>query len=90
LNNWMTALLNMNNRKRNGRGWMWGTLLSLAFSLIAYGVQRNRNGNMMRPMQNLMNNFRMGSGQRPNMGGLTEFADEIMPNKNPLQNNKKR
>jgi hypothetical protein len=87
LNNWMNALLNMNKgRRRNSRGWIWGTILSLAVSLIAYGVRRNRNGNMMRPMQNMMNNFRMGSGQKPNMAGLTEFANEIAPNKNPSSN----
>jgi hypothetical protein len=73
-------------RRRNGRGLIWGTLLSLAVSLIAYGVRRNSNGNMMRPMQNMMTNFRMGSGQKPNMAGLTEFANEISPNKNPFPN----
>ncbi|GGB47041.1 hypothetical protein [Fictibacillus barbaricus] len=86
MNNWMTALFNMNGRRRNGRGWMWGTLLSLAFSLIAYGLRRNRNGNWLRPMQNVMNNVRMGSGQKPNMAGMTEFANEISPNKNPFSN----
>lgn len=41
---------------------------------------------MLRPLQNLMNNSRMGTVQRPNMAGLTEFADEFAPNKNPLNN----
>jgi hypothetical protein len=87
LNNWITALFNMNRgRRRNGRGWMWGTLLSLAVSLVAYGVRRNQNGNMMRPMENMMNNFRLGRGQKPNMAGFTEFADELAPNKNSNTN----
>jgi hypothetical protein len=102
LNNWLNALFNTGRmtgrmqpflnmfgrrRRRNNRGMLWGSLLSLGLSAAAYGLTRNRNRNMARPLQNLMNNTRMGNFQKPNMAGLTEFAEELTPNKNPLNNN---
>ncbi|WP_026584322.1 hypothetical protein [Bacillus sp. J33] len=97
MNNWVNALFNTGRmqpflnmfgrrRRRNNRGVLWGSLISLGVSAAAYGLTRNRNRNMLRPLQNLMNNSRMGTVQRPNMAGLTEFADEFAPNKNPLNN----
>lgn len=68
---------------------MWASLLGLGVSAAAYGLRRNRNGNLMRPVQNLMNNFRSPkAGQmQPNMAAaLTEFSKDLTPNKNPLTN----
>ncbi|PWW25827.1 hypothetical protein DFO73_112120 [Cytobacillus oceanisediminis] len=98
MNNWINGLFNMRRmqpflnmfgrrKRRNNRGMLWGSLLSLGLSAAAYGLTRNRNRNMARPLQNLMNNTRMGNFQKPNMAGLTEFAEELTPNKNPLNNN---
>lgn len=95
LNNWITALFNIGRRqpfynvfgrRRNNRGMMWGSLLGLGVSAAAYGIRRSRNRNLMQPIQNLMNKTGMGNVQKPNMAGLTEFAKEIVPNKNPLNN----
>jgi hypothetical protein len=94
--NWLTALfnigrrqplLNMFGRRRNNRGIIWGPLLGLGISAAAYGLSRNRNKNMLRPLQNLMNNSRMEkSVQKPNLAGLTEFAKELVPNKKQFNN----
>ncbi len=97
LNNWISALfntgrmqplLNMFGRKRRrNRGMLWGSLLSLGLSAAAYGFTRNRGRNMARPFQKLMNNTaQMTNFQKPNMAGLTEFAEELTSNKNPINN----
>lgn len=93
LNNWITALLNISQpllktfqRRRNNRGMIWGSLLGLGVSAALYGISRNRNRNMLQPLQNLMNNTRMGTFLKPNMVGVTEFAKEFVPNKNQLNN----
>ena len=66
---------------------IWASLLGLGVSAAAYGLSRNRNRNMLAPVQNLMNNTRMGkNAQQLNMAGLTEFAKEIVPNKNKFNN----
>jgi hypothetical protein len=93
LNNWITGLLNigrrqpflnMFGRRRNNRGIMWGSLLGLGLSVAAYGVGRNGNRNMGRPIQNLLNNFGKGKTTlTPNIAGLTEFSKELIPNNNP-------
>ena len=67
MNNWIPALLNtgrkqnifnMFGRKRNNRGMLWASLLGLGVSAAAYGLRRNQNRNMLRPVQNVMNNIR--------------------------------
>jgi hypothetical protein len=65
---------------------IWGSLLGLGVSAAIYGLSRNRNRNMLQPLQNLINNSRMGTFQKPNVVGLTEYAKEFVPNKNPLNN----
>jgi hypothetical protein len=88
----MTTLLNIGTnlgigkRRRNNRMMMWGTLLSLGLSAALFGLRRNRNNTRFQPLQNLMNNSQMGPFQNLNMAGLTEFAKEIVPNKNQLNN----
>lgn len=62
---------------------IWGSLLGLGVSAAAYGLSRNRNGNMMRPVKNMMENMRTRNNlQLPNMAGLTEFSKEILPDNN--------
>jgi len=67
MNNWIPALLNtgrkqniftMFGRKRNNRGMLWTSLFGLGVSAAAYGLRRNQNRNMLRPVQNVMNNIR--------------------------------
>lgn len=73
----------MFGRRRNNRGMIWGSLLGLGISAAAFGLGRNRNKNKVRPIQNLMNNFGMEKGgQKLNLAGLTEFAKELIPDKN--------
>lgn len=83
-------LLKMVGRRRrnNNRGMMWASLLGIGASAAAYGLGRNRNNtNMMRPVQNVMNNLRSrNTGQMPNMANMTEFAKEVAPNKDPFKN----
>ena len=97
LNNWITTLLNIGTskpflnifrRRRNNRGMMCGSLLGLGISAALYGLSSNRNKKRFQPLQNLMNNSRMGTFQQPNMAGLTEFAKEFVPNKTPVNNKK--
>jgi 2-methylisocitrate lyase-like PEP mutase family enzyme len=89
MNNWKTALLNTggrrNGRKGNNRGMMWASLLGLGVSAAVYGLRRNRN--MMRPVQNAMNNIRTRTaGSMPNVAAATEFAKELVPNTNFTKN----
>lgn len=90
MNNWIPALLNTQRkqnifkifgRKRNNRGMVWASLLGLGVSAAAYGLKRNQNRNMLRPVQNVMNNIRMRTtSNRPNVAAVTEFAKELVPN----------
>jgi hypothetical protein len=90
MNNWIPALLNTKRkqnifkifgRKRNNRGMVWASLLGLGVSTAAYGLKRNQNRNMLRPVQNVMNNIRMRTtSNRPNVAAVTEFAKELVPN----------
>ncbi len=96
MNNWLTALfkigrsqnvLNMFGRRRNNRGMIWTSLLGLGLSAAAYGLSRNRNRNMLSPVQNLMKNFQFRNiAQMPKMANLTEFSKELVPNKNSNTN----
>lgn len=95
MNNWVTTLLNIGTsrpflnivrRRRNNRGIIWGSLLGLGVSAAVYGLTRNQNKKTFQPLQNIMNNSRMGIFQVPKMAGLTEFAKEFVPNKTPLNN----
>jgi hypothetical protein len=74
-------------RKRNNRGMMWASLLGLGVSAAAYGIGKNRNSNMLRPVQNVLNSIRTRTaGQMPNAAAITEFSKELVPDKNPLTN----
>lgn len=64
---------------------IWASLLGLGASAAAYGLGRNRNTNMLRPAQNLINRFQTRTaGRMPNMAALPEFSKELVPNENPL------
>ncbi|MCQ6274892.1 hypothetical protein JMM81_07930 [Bacillus sp. V3B] len=94
MNNWIPALLNtgrkqnmfkMFGRKRNNRGMMWASLLGLGVSAVAYRLRRNQNRNMLRPVQNAVNSIRtQTTGNMPNVAAVTEFAKELVPDKNSL------
>ncbi|XJZ28936.1 hypothetical protein ACF5W4_09180 [Bacillota bacterium Lsc_1132] len=95
MNNWLNALFNTGRRqplfnifgkRRNNSGMVWGSLIGLGLSAAAFGLTRNRNRISFRPFQGLMNNPQMGMVKNQNMAGLTEFAKEMVPNKNPFNN----
>jgi hypothetical protein len=96
MNNWISAILNigrgqnmlkMFGRRRNNRGMMWASLLGLGVSAAAYGLGRNRNSNMLRPVQNVMNSIgTRTAGLMPNAAAKTEFSKELVPDKDPITN----
>ncbi|WP_228460322.1 hypothetical protein [Cytobacillus dafuensis] len=92
LNKWIKILLstrilqNMFGRRRNNRGMIWASLLGLGVSAAAIGLSRNRNRNMMNPLQNIMNNLQTPLNRQVPNAALTEFAKEIIPDKNSLTN----
>ena len=66
---------------------VWASLLGLGVSAAAYGLRRNQNRNMLRPVQNAMNNIRTGTaGNMPNVAAITEFAKELVPDTKSLTN----
>lgn len=73
-------ILNMFGKRRNNRGMIWASLLGLGVSAAAYGLRRNRNTNILQPIQNVMKRFRTRTaGQMPNVATLTEFSEELNP-----------
>jgi hypothetical protein len=77
----------MFGRRRNNRGMVWASILGLGISAATYGLSRNRNKNMLSPVQNIMKNFQYRNiAQTPNMANLTEFSKELVPNKNSNTN----
>lgn len=73
----------MFRKKRNNRGILWTTVLSLAVSAAAFGIKRNRNRTIQNSVQNLMSNFKVPNmGQTPKMADLTEFSKELLPDNN--------
>lgn len=90
LNNMLAALFNMRRvqnrfnifrKRRNNRGMLWTTLLSLAVSAAAFGIKANRNRNIQSSVQNLMSNLNIRNmAQMPKTAGLAEFSKELLPN----------
>ncbi len=73
-------------KKRNGRGWIWGSLLSLGVSAAAIRLRRNKK--MQSPVNNIMNNIDIGKmSKMGNLAGLAEIAEELVPNKGPEKTN---
>ncbi|MBS4189507.1 hypothetical protein KHA94_04675 [Bacillus sp. FJAT-49705] len=92
MNKWITMLLstrilqNIFGRRRNNRGMILASLLGLGVGAAAFGLSRNRNKNMMNPLQNIMNNLQTPFNRQVPNAALTEFAKEITPNKDTLTN----
>jgi hypothetical protein len=75
-------LMALFGKKRNGRGWIWGSLLSLGVSAAAIRLSRNKK--MQSPVNNIMNNFDIGKmSKMGNLAALAEIAEELVPNKGP-------
>ncbi|WP_379969588.1 hypothetical protein [Ectobacillus sp. sgz5001026] len=86
MNTWMPAIMknvvNMLGKRRNsGKGWIWASLLGVGVSAAAWGLGRNRDRNMFRPLRYTMNRMRNRvANQMPNVAaGMTEFADDLVP-----------
>ncbi|KOP82324.1 hypothetical protein ACFFHH_22285 [Cytobacillus solani] len=96
MNNWLAALFNtmrkqnimkMFGRKRNNKGIVWASLLGLGVSAVAYGLKRNQNSNMLRPIQKVMNSIQLGAnGNKQNAPALAEIAKELGPDLKSLTN----
>ncbi|MBU5220630.1 hypothetical protein KQI67_29150 [Bacillus albus] len=75
------------NKKKNNKGWIWGSLLELGTVL---GVLATRNSSMIRPIkhtfQGFQNKTRTFIPSKVNLANM-EFADEITPNTQKKQSN---
>jgi hypothetical protein len=77
-------LLNMFGRKRRrNNGMVWASIIGLLASAAAFGIRRNQGGNMLQPIQNVMNkmgqnNFQNNTPLKTN-GAFAEFSKEITP-----------
>jgi|GEM_PF-3240360 hypothetical protein len=94
MNKWITSffqvrrnpLMAMFRKKRNGKGWIWGSLLSLGVSAAAIRLRRNKK--TQSPVSNLMNNIDIQKmSKMGNLAGLAEIAEELVPNKGPEKTN---
>ncbi|MCA1063762.1 hypothetical protein QTG56_00835 [Rossellomorea sp. AcN35-11] len=81
-----SSILNMLGRKRRtNRTMIWGTVLSLAMSAAAYGLnRRSMNSNIGRTFQNLVNTIPL-RGAKPNLASINEFANELAPDQNQMK-----
>lgn len=81
--------LRMFGRRRNNRNGLWLSLLGLGIGAATFGLNRYQNGKMMRPIQNLFQQFRQNNAQNanpmPNPTAFAEFSQEIAPNKQNSQ-----
>ncbi|MFV8521174.1 MULTISPECIES: hypothetical protein [Bacillus] len=65
------------NKKKNNKGWIWGSLLGLGTVL---GVLATRNSSMIRPIKHtFQGKTRTFIPSKVNLANM-EFADEITPN----------
>lgn len=75
------------NKKKNNKGWIWGSLLGLGTVL---GVLATRNSSIIRPIkhtfQGFQNKTRTFIPSKVNLANM-EFADEITPNTQKKQSN---
>lgn len=72
----------MFGKKKNGKGWIWGSLLSLGISAAAIRLRRNKKSEST--VNNIMNNIDIGKmSKMGNLAGLAEIAEELVPNKGP-------
>ena len=75
------------NKKKNNKGWIWGSLLGLGTVL---GVLATRNSSMIRPIkhtfQGFQNKTRTFIPSKVNLTNM-EFADEITPKTQKKQSN---
>ncbi|WP_108670591.1 hypothetical protein [Peribacillus acanthi] len=99
MNNWLPVLfrmaksqdfLKMFGRKKRSNGMLWATLIGLGVSAAALGLGRNNKQNTTADtVQSLMSDLKLPNinmGQMPKMANLTEFAKELAPNNNGLNN----
>ncbi len=60
---------------------IWTTLLGLGVSAAAVGIKMNKDKKIQHSVQNLMNNLNgQNMAQMPNMAGIVEFSNELLPN----------
>ncbi|RID84112.1 hypothetical protein D1953_14620 [Peribacillus asahii] len=70
-------------RKRNNNGMMWASLLGLGVSAVAYGLSKNRNGNMQKPVEHVTNRSRTQTANPMLKAALAEFSEELGLDKDP-------
>ncbi|MGR3764291.1 hypothetical protein [Rossellomorea sp. NS-SX7] len=88
---WLTSLINYRNmmqwtgfmrKRRNNRGTLLWSLLGTALMAAVYAMTRGRlSAWTFEPLQNLASNIQNKFQQtnQPYATGLTEFADELLP-----------
>lgn len=94
MNKWITSFFQLRRnplmaffgKKRNGKGWIWGSLISLGVSAAAIRLRRNRM--TQSTVNNIMNNIDLGKmNKMGNLAELAEIAEELIPNKGPEKTN---
>ncbi|QOR68088.1 hypothetical protein IM538_08255 [Cytobacillus suaedae] len=79
-------LLSMFGRKKDSKGWLWGSIIGMGIGAALVSLSKNRN--MMDSVKNMTNNMNLGQkGSMPNfnLAALTEFSKELTPKRR--QNN---
>lgn len=93
MNNWLNFLfrlagkqniLNLFGRRRNNRGLLWASLLGIGVSAAAIGFKRNGSIKLPDPVSKVMSNVKKPDISQFTQLALAEFAKEITPNKNSL------
>lgn len=85
-NEWLKTLNNISKnlnmfgqKKRNGKGVFWASLLGIGVSAAAYQMGKNQRQNKSDRLQNLMDNFQKTKNiSLPNLA-MAEFAKELAP-----------
>ncbi|MBE4907607.1 hypothetical protein IMZ08_05955 [Bacillus luteolus] len=78
--------LSMFGRKKDSKGWLWGSIIGMGIGAALVSLGKNRN--MMDSIKNMTNNVNSGQkGSIPNfnLATLTEFSKELTPKRR--QNN---
>ncbi len=78
-------LLSMFGRKKDSKGWLWGSIIGIGIGAALVSLGKNRN--MMDSIKNMTNNVNLdqkGSMPNFNLAALTEFSKELTPKQNNM------
>ncbi|WP_141433611.1 hypothetical protein [Bacillus sp. 03113] len=97
MNNWVANLLSgrrpsilqLFGRRRRNRGMFWWSLLGIGVSAAAYRMRRTQSrAQIMNAVQSMLRNKNTKTKpfRTPHEAAITEFSNEISPNKKPYSN----